>query len=325
MSNSYFIEILNHNGDVHSRQLYWTLPIAIGRAYHNDIILDDPHTAAEHAVIDINEEGVLIISDVNSQNGIRLKGKRSTTFAIHGDAVFHLGHTQLRVRTNDYVVAPEIIDDVSHRWEGWPLAILAICIIGLLAFSNAWLNDIDNNKTTPYVMSICMWLGYSMLWAGIWALANRVFGGAAHFSRHLLTLGSGLTLLYVWGYLAIILAYGFSWTLLTRFGNHIEIIIVAATIYYHLFQITPRKGKRLQIICAAFAIFCSGLILMKNYQSSDQYADELYMHEILPPSVRMSRNYSLNEFNEKISQLKTDIDKEREKAIKEKESTKNEK
>ncbi|HWV14541.1 MAG TPA: FHA domain-containing protein [Cellvibrio sp.] len=323
MSSAYFIEILNNSGEVQSRQKFSSLPIRIGRGYGNDIILDDPHTAAEHAIVDNNEEGLLIIRNCASHNGIRVKGQaakqRQDSFNIHGDSVFHLGHTQVRVRTQEYAVAPEIIDGFNHRWEGWPLALLAISLIGIIAFNNAWLSDIENNKTTAYIINICMWFGYSLLWAGIWALANRVFGGTAHFSRHLLILGCGLTLLYIWGYLSITLAYAFSWTLLTRFGNHSEIFILAIIIYFHLRQITPRRGKRLKVICAALALLGSALVLMKNYQSSNQYADELYMDEILPPAVRMSRNHSLEEFNENISQLKTAVDEEREKAKKEKE------
>lgn len=314
---SYFIEILNHSGEVQSRQQCPQLPIRIGRAYSNDIILDDPHTAAEHALIELDPEGTLSIRDLHSQNGIRHKGKRDNAFAISGDAIFHLGHTHLRVRSSDYAVAPEVIDAVNHRWEGWPLAAAAIAIIGLLAFGNAWISDIDTSKIAPYVMSIFRWLGYAMLWAGIWALANRVFGGAAYFARHLLILGCGLAVLFFWGYLAIVLAYGLSWTLLTRFGTHLDIVIIATTIYYHLRQITPRKPGRLKVICAAFALLTSSLLLMVNYQNSDQYAEELYMHEILPPALRLSRNHSLEEFSEDISQLKITIDAEREKTIRE--------
>lgn len=325
MSGTYFVEILSNSGEVLFRHSCATLPIRIGRAYSNDIILDDPHTAAQHALIELNQEGVLSISNLHSQNGIRHKGKRDASFTIDGDAIFHLGHTQLRVRTSDYAVAPEIIDEVNHRWEGWPLAIAASAIISLLAFGNIWLNDIDTTKVTPYVMSICLWLCYSMLWAGLWALANRVFGGTAHFSRHLLILGCGLATLFLWGYLTLVLAYSFSWTLLTRFGTHIEIAIIAATIYYHLRQITPRKHKRLKITCAVFALLSSSLVLMKNYQTSDQYAEELYMHEILPPALRMSRDHSLEEFSQDISQLQITIEAEREKVIEEKENNKAEK
>lgn len=322
MSISYFVEILNNNGEVQFRHKCSALPIRIGRSYSNDVILDDPHTAAEHALIELNREGHLSIRNLRSQNGIRHKGKRENAFKVTGDAVFHLGHTQLRIRTSAFAVAPEIPDAVNHRWEGWPRALIATCMISLLALGSAWLGDIETSKLTPYVMSVFIWLGYAVLWAGIWALANRVFGGAAHFNRHLLILGCGLTALFIWGYLAIVLAYSFSWTLLTRFGTHLDIAIVAITIYYHLRQITPRKTKRLKIICLTLSLLGSGLVLMKNYQSSDQYADELYMHEILPPALRISRNHSLGEFNQDISELKATIDAEREKAIAESEDGK---
>lgn len=323
--SQYFIEILNTSGEVLSRQQCPGLPIRIGRAYDNDIILDDPHTAAEHALIELNQEGLLSIRNLHSQNGIRHQGKRDNSFRIHGDAIFHLGHTHLRVRTSDYAVAPEILDAVNHRWEGWPLAIVAACMISLLALGNNWLGDIDTGKITPYIMSVFRWLGYAVLWSGIWALANRVFGGAAHFSRHLMILACGLVILFIWGYSAITLAYSLSWTLLTRFGTHIDIAIVATTIYYHLRQITPRKTGRLKIICAVFTLLTSGLLLLMNYQNSDQYAEELYMHEMLPPALRLSRNHSLEEFEQDISKLKLTIDAEREKTIKENENGKAEK
>lgn len=57
---------------------------------------------------------------------------------------------------------------------------------------------------------------------------------------------------------------------------------------------------------------------MGNYQSTNQYADNLYMSEVLPPAARISRNHSLAEFDQSIQQLKADIDAEREKALKEK-------
>jgi FHA domain len=330
MTGIYFVEILNHSGDVQSRQRLTTLPIRIGRAYDNDVILDDLHTAAHHALVDINEDGALVIRDLGSHNTLRRKSSRGKNnhphykgvselqkneFLIAGDSVFHLGHTQIRVRMLDYKVAPELIDATNYRWQGWPLAFAAFFMIGLIAFSNTWLSDIDNNKSTSYIINICIWLGYAMTWAGIWALANRVFGGAAHFSRHLFILSCGLSLLYFWGYLAISIAYSFSFEIVTRYGSHLEIALFAATVYYHLCQITPRRTQRLGLICASLALLGSGLMLMKNLQGTNQYADELYLHDILPPAMRLSRNHSIKEFEVNIDQLKIDVDAERARAL----------
>jgi hypothetical protein len=221
----------------------------------------------------------------------------------------------MRVRTLDYPVAPELIDSTNYRWQGWPLALAALVMVGLIAFVNTWLSDIDNSKTTNYIISLCFWLGYSMAWAAVWALANRVFGGAAHFSRHLFILSCGLSVLYLWGYAAILIAYSFSFEVFTRYGSHIEIALFAATLYYHLRQITPRRAKRLALVCASLALLGSGLMLMKNVQSTNQYADELYMHDMLPPTLRLSRNHNLSEFEVNIDQLKITVDAERAKTL----------
>ena len=74
----------------------------------------------------------------------------------------------------------------------------------------------------------------------------------------------------------------------------------------------------LKIICASLALLSSGLIFMGNYQSTNQYADKLYMSDVLPPAMRLSRNHSLTEFDQSIQQLKADIEAEREKSLKEK-------
>ena len=61
MSFFYFVELLSNNGDVQQRHKFTDLPVRLGRSYNNDIILDDHHTAGEHAVIEINEHGNLVI------------------------------------------------------------------------------------------------------------------------------------------------------------------------------------------------------------------------------------------------------------------------
>ena len=322
MSLDYFVEILNHSGDVQTRHKFSSLPIRIGRAYSNDVILEDPHTAPEHALIDIDDTGVVFIRDLGSHNGIGLKGKRQDQFNVHGDDIFRLGQTRLRMRTSHYVVANELSDDTTHHWEGWPLLISAIVIIATFSLAGTWLADVESGKTTAYVTDACIWLGMSALWAGIWALANRVFGGGAHFSRHLFILSCGVAALQIFDYLCVILAFSFSWEIFTRYSSHIEIAILLTTVYYHLRQINPRNRKRLQLICIALSLAGSGLMLMKNHQATNQFSDELYMHEMLPPAFRVSENHSLKDFGAQIDQLKKEIDDERAKALKEKENDK---
>lgn len=318
MSFFYFVEILNHSGDVQTRYKFSELPIRLGRSYSNDIILDDYHTAAEHALIEQDENGKLILRDLGTQNGIKIKSKNYRQIPLDGDTVAQLGHTQIRVRDSNYVVSAEVDDSTHNRWQGWPLLVCSIVIICALSLSEAWLGDITENKATDYIMGIFPWLMSAAAWAGIWALANRVFGGAANFSRHAFTLSCGLLAMQITEYLYTILGFSFSWETPILYKGHYAIAIATITIYYHLRLINTRRRKLLKILCIGAAVTISGLKLMHNYQTTNKYADELYMNEMLPPAMRVSRNHSLAEFDQSIHSLKKEIDAEREKALKEK-------
>lgn len=325
MSFFYVIETLTASGDVHSRYKYADLPVRIGRSYHNDIVLDDPHIAAEHALLELDEQGRLQLRDLGSQNGIKLQGKRAASFSPGEDDIFHLGQTQLRVRDSNYQVAPEIADETNHRWQGWPLFSSGLLIITLLALLDMWVGDISDSKASAYVMSASTWLGFAAVWSGIWALANRAFGGSAHFSRHLFTLACGLGALTLLDYLCALLGFGLSWEWATRYSSHLQTAIVACTVYYHLRHISSRQRNRLKIICASLWLIGVGLTLIKNYQATNTYGDELYMHEQLPPAMRFSRDHSLSEFEQSVEKLKAEIDAERDHSLKEKAKNRSEK
>lgn len=323
MSFFYFVEILNHSGDVQARHKFTELPIRLGRSYCNDIILDDYHTASEHAIIEHDESGKIILRDLGSQNGIKIKGKSYSQVQLDGDTVAQLGHTTVRVRDSHYVVSKEVLSDSTHhRWQGWPLLACSAIIICALSLSEAWISDITENKATDYIMGVIPWLISAAAWAGIWALANRVFGGAANFNRHLFILSCGLLAMQITEYIYTILGFSFSWEAPILYKGHYAIAIAAITIYFHLRLINTRRRKLLKIVCIGTAVTISGLKLMHNYQTTNKYADELYMSEMLPPAMRVSRNHSLAEFDQSVHELKQEIDAEREKALKEKTETK---
>ena len=317
MSLFYFVEILNHNGDVQARHKFSELPIRLGRGYHNDIILDDAHTAAEHAIVELNEHGKLCVRDLGSKNALTIKGKTANNIELTGDTIVQLGRTSVRVRDSEYVVSGEVNDSSRHYLQTWLMFGFAIVMLCALSLMTSWLGDIANNKLSDYIMDMIKWLMSALVWAGVWALANRVFSGTANFGRHLFIFSCGIVLLDVLDHIYTILGFAFSWEWFSHYQSHLQIIIVAITIYFHL-RLINHNRTLLKIICASLTLLSSGLILMNNYQKTNQYADSLYMSDVLPPALRVSRNHSLAEFDQSIQQLQADIDSEREKALKEK-------
>lgn len=316
MKPPYYLEILAENGEVQRRQRIESLPIRIGRGYGNDFILDDPHTAAEHAIVEDDGANGLLLRDLGSQNGVIHRGQRQPQVALSGNSIVRLGHTRLRVRASDHPVAPELGDTTRHDWEGLRPAVAGLAMIGASAAFSNWLSDADAFEPISYLMIIAYALAGGLVWASIWAVANRLFGHVARFGRHLFIIGCGLLAMEVWELTSNVAAYALSLEALTRYGRHMFIVIVCTMIYYHLCTIKPQHPRRAGLVAVVLAILGSTLILLSNLQVSGRLADETYMSVIYPPALRLSPNHTTDAFFRDAASLQRAVDAERGKAAK---------
>ena len=90
------VRVLNQ-GVVVREQLLPGLPVRVGRAPANDIVLFDPSVSRAHAVIESDAAGELVVRDLGSRNAVRL-GPRPVTEA-HGRRVVRclLGRVEIEV------------------------------------------------------------------------------------------------------------------------------------------------------------------------------------------------------------------------------------
>jgi len=311
MSHSIFVEQLTPDGEVLHRTKVTHLPITIGRAYDNDIILDDPHTAAHHAQIELNQLDELIIADLGSYNGITYANTRENFFVVGGDNIYRLGHTRLRIRTADYKVAAEVTDLTNHRWEGLLPALTGLALLLVTGLLSTWLADLNQGTLSKYLLELVSVFGFAIGWSGIWALFGKLFTGHARFGRHLFIASAGLAFLELWEHLSGLVAYAFSWEALLTFSVHPLIFICAIVLYFHFLTAGNKRPNRLKIYLAAIAILGSAITMTKEYQASNHLSDELYMSRIYPPAVRISRDHSLEEFMADMQSLKEKVDDER--------------
>jgi hypothetical protein len=73
------------------------LPIRIGRGYDNEIILDDAHSAASHASVEMDEHNQMCCA-TSAARTAATTAAHAASVALDGDTVVRLGHTRLRVR-----------------------------------------------------------------------------------------------------------------------------------------------------------------------------------------------------------------------------------
>ena len=311
MKPPYFIETLARNGDVLHRHQVSGLPIRLGRGYDNDFILDDAHAAPAHAVIEGGTDGRLVLRDLGTRNGVVYRGKRQSSIELTGDTVIRLGHTSLRVRGADFPVPPELVDRTMHGWEGALPGLVGMLLISVVALLTVWLGDTRPFQLSRYLQALAYGVAAGLVWGGMWAFANRLFGRHARLGRHLFIFGCGLAAIAVYKIVSSMVAYAWSIEWLVRYGMHMAIALMAGMVYFHLGTVRPQRRRYFASVCALLAVLGSGLTLVGNLQASGRVADQLYMPLLLPPSMRASPDHSVDEFMAEAAAMKARIDAER--------------
>ncbi len=111
---------------------------SLGRAYSNDIILDDPFISPRHLYISI-EENQIQIQDLASENGTRVNGthhlKDQSLKVESGDEIF-IGRSVFRLLLADHPVGPALRMDAwvalrQHCDKGWFPNYLTLAITAL--------------------------------------------------------------------------------------------------------------------------------------------------------------------------------------------------
>lgn len=310
MNGPWFIETLARSGEVLHRHRLERLPIRLGRAYDNDVILDDEYAAPRHAIIDVDSHGRLFLHDLGSKNGVVKNGKRLPTLALGGDTVIRIGHTSLRVRAADFPVPAELADRTMHGWEGALPGLAGMLLAAMVALLVTWLFEPGAFQPSAYLQALAASGAGAVAWGGAWAFANRLFGRHARLGRHLFIIGSGAAALLLWAAISTLLAYAFALEGLTRYGSHGVIAIAAGIVYFHLATVKPPLRLRFRWLCLLFGVLASGLMLIANLQRSGRMADELYMGVLLPPALRASPDRTVDAYVDQVEAMKERIDGE---------------
>lgn len=311
MNKPVFVELMTASGDVAQRFRFDQLPIRIGRAYDNDIILDDPYAAAHHAIIELNQLEELTLRDLGSVNAIIQNHQRDNFFVVNADAHYRLGHSELRIRPMDYTISTEKLDESDHRWDGWRAAIVAVILVSVTTLFEQWSTDYRDKNISEYLLTLVGVLTASAGWVGAWSLVNRLLSGRTRFGRHALIAAFGLLVTAIWETISSLLAYAFSIESFATFTAHPGIFIGAATIYYHLMSLGIKQSERIKYYVGGITLFASIVVLIQNYQSSHYLRDKLYMDVIYPPAVRMSGEITLDDLSKDIEGLKETVDQDR--------------
>jgi len=284
--------------------------IRVGRAYDNDIVLDDPHVAPAHLRLFRDETGALRVEDLGSRNGLYLDRSKTriTGTALNGTETLRIGRTRLVIRTADHPVPPEL--PIVRERRVWPLAILFLVLILGLEMVSGWLNDPSIANPGRYLNGLLPYLAFTAIWTGIWSLISRVFSGAARIERHAVIAFGALFVFSVIDELGDISAFAFSAPLLATVDDWSEWILIAIALYLNLRVIGPgRVALKLSGSIAVVVVAVIYRLIMLT--DSQRVIPPSFVHRLLPPSFRATPLKTEDAFLAETRSIKETLDKAR--------------
>jgi hypothetical protein len=101
-----WIEVLSRHGEVAARERIDGPEARVGRAFDNDVVVDDPHVAPHHLRIFRGEDGELVAEDLGTLNGLYPEhgARRVERVGLAGAPGIRIGRTTLRVHDAAHAV-----------------------------------------------------------------------------------------------------------------------------------------------------------------------------------------------------------------------------
>ncbi|MDR2012775.1 MAG: FHA domain-containing protein [Rhodanobacter sp.] len=306
-----WIEILARQRETVARQRANGPLIAIGRAYDNDIVLDDPHVAAHHLRLSRGEDGRWIAEDLGTLNGLRVAGARRDRVVLDGDTIVQIGRTDIRLRSCAYAVPPEL--PLLRTRPRWPAAL--VCLIAMLGVSllQSWLGETGESKLVSYLTALLVLAIMTVAWASVWSVISRIFTGYAQYGRHLFIASAGLLVYTIYDLLTDVGAFALSLPVLMTYGFVGAWLVFAIVCFAHLRALGPTRLV-LKAVCvlllAGMGVALQGLKMSDGRSSSGQPTIAV-LQKLQPPASRLVSPQTQSAFFAGAASLEASLDKAR--------------
>jgi len=307
------IEEISRNYKLLHRHKLSQQQIHIGRDYHNDIILADPHICPSHISIE-QVNGQWQITDNQTVNGsfienVNEKKHAADRHIIKDGDVITLGKSQLRILFTDHPVEPTLafspFESLINLMRHPVALLLSIALFTLIAGGVFYLNTPKEvNFSQLLVPTIGMTLGFALWPAGI-ALVSHL---SKHEARIMTQLGISFAffnLMWFSDLLESIVTFN------SASGSIAPLFVMIASIAlsFSLFWLNGYIGfhmsaKRRIVVAASITLLLFGGSYLVQYSKKPEFNPRpQYDATIMMPSFLVTSSASVDDFIEDSSKL----------------------
>ncbi len=315
------IEVYDRQGNLIERFNVSRFPVTLGRAWDNDLIIDDPYVCPHHCTITRTDSGALVANDLTSVNGIFAgeATERTHQHTLEPQQTLRLGHTLLRIRLPGEAVAPALCERTSLRrgvdWPAVPLS-MNISIVVLAALVMVISGYLDSFTTFDYgrfffgeqLPAVIAVAG----WAAVWSVVSRITLHRFAFFSHVTILVSVLLALYFADALLDLLKFGFA---IERpfeiVSSLLSVVGLALLFYWSLLLCSEQRRRRLLGISVTLAVIISGLVELNEYLDAKEFkASPAFATILKPPALQMVKSESVESFFASADRLREGVEAE---------------
>ena len=315
-----YIEILDGKGSVIERHGVESFPVNIGRAYTNQVIVNDPYVCPMHLTIAPDELGRLAARDLASVNGLRdgVRDERVTTLEIHSGTQFRIGHTLLRYCSIDHPLAPTAVDRIAKtRRPASPVITGAAAVLVLAVLCvESYLSSVERVTALNIISEPLPIISIMLGWAGLWALASRLIVSRFYFAPHLTIISAAFLTLTMVGVISewsefFFPALPIQWlTDLLGYG-----LVLAGLVFGHLgFASALRQRARLWTALAV-SVAVVGMNTISYFAARSKFSTVMEYTAVLKPiDAALLPAISTEQFIDGTPKLKGELDRLAQKA-----------
>ncbi|MBI1423625.1 MAG: FHA domain-containing protein [Gammaproteobacteria bacterium] len=185
------LEILDRFGKVRERHRLDRFPIRIGRAYDNDVILDDPYVSPHHLELLQDGNGHVLITDLNSENGLFSLHPlaRHDVLTVEDNQRVRIGHTDIRVRSTAFPIRETVIDRVRPSQVHLLFTNMVMLPVFWLLTAGVFLEfyylqsyrEVTFNSLVSQILPLFIFI---FAWSCGWSIVSKIVTHKFYFSYH---------------------------------------------------------------------------------------------------------------------------------------------
>ena len=303
-----WIEVLSRHGEVGSRIRIDGDAARIGRAFDNDVVVDDPHVAPHHVRIARGEDGELAAEDLGTLNGLFAEhgAHRVARLSLADASGIRIGRTVIRIHDASRPVEPEKLLTPPRAHARWS-AVLGVGLVAALLLVG-WLGTTTQFSANVLLLPVLGLATGIAVWSALWAIQSRLFFGQARYALHLRIALTACLALVAWDQLAETLAFGLASRGVAEYGGLAAWAILGATCYAHLHAVGTRHMNFAMSLVVALVLAGATLQYVGRSETQKLIGQRATLGDLRPPAFRVAPLASADDFFKRAEGAKRKVD-----------------